>query len=101
MEHDAFGLTESAPGTRDPVAGDIQSQVRGSRARQRRRSTLSYRRAIAVVALLGVMVAGLSAPQPASALSCGPCPATTTDRLNLREAPSLSADVRLVMPAGA
>jgi uncharacterized protein YraI len=52
-------------------------------------------------ALLGIVSSGLVAPQPAAALSCGPCPATTTDRLNLREGPSLSDDVILVMPAGA
>jgi uncharacterized protein YgiM (DUF1202 family) len=36
-----------------------------------------------------------------AALSCGPCPATTTDDLNLRDGPSLDADVLLVMPTGA
>ncbi len=49
----------------------------------------------------GLAVSQLSAPAPASALSCGPCPAVTTDALNLRDGPSLSADVLLVMPAGA
>ena len=62
---------------------------------------MRYRMAFAAIALLGVMFAGVVAPQPASALSCGPCPATTTDRLNLREGPSLADDVLRVIPDGA
>ena len=57
--------------------------------------------AVMAMVLVGLLASGLVAPQPAAALSCGPCPATTTDRLNLREGPSLSDDVILVMPAGA
>lgn len=59
-------------------------------------------RLVAATALL-LMLVGLVAvrPEPAAALSCGPCPATTTDALNLRAEPSLAAEVLLVIPAGA
>jgi uncharacterized protein YraI len=62
---------------------------------------MGFRLAIATLALLGVTMAGLAAPHSASALSCGPCPATATDDLNLREGPSLDDDVLRVIPAGA
>ena len=60
-----------------------------------------FRLLVSLAILAGLAVAGLSAPAPASALSCGPCPAMTTDALNLRDGPSLNANVLLVIPAGA
>lgn len=53
---------------------------------------------IVLAALLAVTAAG---PTPAAALSCGPCPATTTADLNLRAGPSLSATILRVIPVGA
>src|SRR5215207_9594164 len=61
---------------------------------------MGYRSLIAVLALLSLTLSGLAAAQPAAALSCGPCPATATDDLNLREGPSLADDVLGVIPAG-
>lgn len=59
-------------------------------------------RFVAAIAIIGGLAVGqLAAPAPASAFSCGPCPAVTTDALNLRDGPSLNAAVLLVMPAGA
>jgi uncharacterized protein YraI len=55
--------------------------------------------AVALVALLALPAA--VRPANVGALSCGPCPAATTDALNLRAEPSLSAEILLVMPAGA
>lgn len=46
-------------------------------------------------------VAPIVRPSPAAAISCDPCPATTTVDLNLRAGPSYSAAVIRVMPAGA
>jgi uncharacterized protein YgiM (DUF1202 family) len=46
-------------------------------------------------------VPALSAPSPAAALSCSPCPGVTLDYLNLRAAPSQNAEVLLVIPLGA
>lgn len=40
-------------------------------------------------------------PTPAGALSCGPCPGVVLEDLNLRDGPSTSDEVLLVMPAGA
>ena len=61
-----------------------------------------HRRILMTFALLGAFVlANLAVATPAGALSCGPCPAATTDFLNLRDAPSLDGDVLLVIPAGA
>lgn len=56
-----------------------------------------------VVALFALLFAGSAVlrPAPAGAVSCGPCPATVTEDLNLRAEPSTSADILLVMPAGA
>jgi uncharacterized protein YgiM (DUF1202 family) len=58
-----------------------------------------------VVFALGIVfAAAFAAIGPAAtvgAVSCGPCPATTIDALNLRDAPSLQGDVLLVIPAGA
>lgn len=48
-----------------------------------------------------LVVPGLGRPLPVAALSCGPCPATTTADLNLRAGPSLADAVRRVIPAGA
>jgi len=62
---------------------------------------MSFRIVLAAVLLLGVMVGGFAKAQPAAALSCGPCPATATDDLNLRDGPSLADDVLRVIPAGA
>jgi uncharacterized protein YraI len=55
--------------------------------------------AVALVALLTLPPA--VRPANVGALSCGPCPVATTDALNLRAEPSLSAEILLVMPAGA
>ena len=55
--------------------------------------------AVPLVVLLALSAIGQ--PKEAAALSCGPCPATATDDLNLRAEPSLSAAVLLVIPAGA
>lgn len=54
-----------------------------------------------LVIIASLALGGFSSPAPARALSCGPCPATTTDALNLRDGPSLDAAVLLVMPVGA
>jgi uncharacterized protein YraI len=62
---------------------------------------MGYRIIVAVILLLGVVSAGITRPQPAAALSCGPCPATATDDLNLRDGPSLTDDILRVIPAGA
>jgi uncharacterized protein YgiM (DUF1202 family) len=56
------------------------------------------RRSWLLFALLAALFPGLSAPSPAAALSCGPCPGVTLDYLNLRAAPSQNAEVLLVMP---
>jgi N-acetylmuramoyl-L-alanine amidase len=57
--------------------------------------------AIAALMLLSVTLAGFTAPRQTAALSCGPCPATATDDLNLRAGPGLDEDVLQVIPAGA
>jgi uncharacterized protein YraI len=62
---------------------------------------IGFRSVLLVVVLLGVAMVGGAGPRPAAALSCGPCPATTTDNLNLRAGPSLENDVLRVIPAGA
>jgi uncharacterized protein YraI len=54
---------------------------------------------MSIVALLALPAIGR--PTPAGALSCNPCPATATADLNLRAEPSLSAEILLVIPAGA
>jgi uncharacterized protein YgiM (DUF1202 family) len=61
------------------------------------------RRSRLLVALMFVVLSGAAMlrPAPAGAVSCGPCPVTVLDDLNLRASPSLSAEVLLVMPAGA
>jgi uncharacterized protein YgiM (DUF1202 family) len=51
--------------------------------------------------LAAALIPGLSAPSPAAALSCGPCPGVTLDYLNLRAAPGQNAEVLLVIPLGA
>lgn len=51
---------------------------------------------VAVVLLSSVMVR----PAPAGAVSCGPCPATVVEALNLRSGPGMDSEVLLVMPAG-
>ena len=48
--------------------------------------------------LAAVLAATFSTTAPARALSCGPCPAATTDYLNLRSAPNLNSTVLLVIP---
>ena len=45
-----------------------------------------------------MLAATFSTTAPARALSCGPCPAATTDYLNLRSAPNLNSTVLLVIP---
>lgn len=61
-----------------------------------------HRRILVTLTFLGAMLlATFSTTTPARALSCGPCPAATTDALNLRAAPNITADVLLVIPAGA
>ncbi|HEX3304354.1 MAG TPA: SH3 domain-containing protein [Thermomicrobiales bacterium] len=51
--------------------------------------------------LAAIFAAAFSATAPARALSCDPCPAVTTSALNLRTAPSLNAEILLVIPNGA
>src|SRR5687768_4478720 len=61
-----------------------------------------HRRILLTFAFLGAaLLANFAATVPARALSCSPCPAVTTDFLNLRDAPSLDGDVLLVIPLGA
>jgi uncharacterized protein YraI len=55
--------------------------------------------AVALIAALALPVA--LRPAPVAAVSCGPCPATTTADLNLRAGPGPDAAILLVMPAGA
>jgi uncharacterized protein YgiM (DUF1202 family) len=62
---------------------------------------LRLRLLFSLAILASLAVSSLSTPSPASALSCGPCPAMTLDALNLRDGPSLHANVLLVIPAGA
>lgn len=62
---------------------------------------MRHRILMSMALLAALLFAGLTTHKPASALSCGPCPATTTDYLNLRAAPNLNAEVLLVIPAGA
>jgi uncharacterized protein YgiM (DUF1202 family) len=57
--------------------------------------------AFVALTLLVVALSAALRPSPVGALSCGPCPASTTDALNLRAEPSLLAEILLVMPAGA
>lgn len=53
-----------------------------------------------ILTLIAALAAPLAfEPAPAGAVSCDPCPGATTTALNLRENPSLDADVILVMPA--
>jgi uncharacterized protein YgiM (DUF1202 family) len=60
-----------------------------------------HRRILLAFAFLGAMLlVNFTATSPARALSCGPCPAATTDYLNLRDGPSLDSNVLLVIPAG-
>jgi uncharacterized protein YraI len=55
-----------------------------------------------VVALTASLALPLAfEPSSVAALSCGPCPATTTADLNLRAGPSLADAVLRVIPAGA
>ena len=49
--------------------------------------TMRHRILMSMALLAALLFAGLTTHKPASALSCGPCPATTTDNLNLRAAP--------------
>ena len=59
-------------------------------------------RVFLTVAFAALMLAVTgSRATPADARSCDPCPAYTTANLNLRAAPSLSAQVYLVIPNGA
>jgi uncharacterized protein YraI len=91
----AAGSAVSAHGARSniaPIADD-----RPERNTMRRQSRLIL--AVVLVAVLALPVA--VRPAAVGALSCGPCPAATTDALNLRAEPSLSAEILLVMPAGA
>lgn len=62
----------------------------------RLRFTLVFAFALAALFMLPAAVQ----PATTEARSCGPCPATTTDHLNLRASPSLSAAVLTVIPAG-
>jgi uncharacterized protein YgiM (DUF1202 family) len=62
---------------------------------------MSFKVVLAVIVLIGSLAAAIAAPAPAGAVSCGPCPGTATDNVNLREGPSLADDVILVIPAGA
>jgi N-acetylmuramoyl-L-alanine amidase len=64
----------------------------------RHRSNLIF--ALAFTLLLTLPVAVRPVPADAASLSCGICSATTLADLNLRDSPSLSASVLLVMPAG-
>jgi uncharacterized protein YgiM (DUF1202 family) len=59
---------------------------------------MRYRLLLSFALLAAVFAAGLSSAAPASALSCGPCPAATTDYLNLRSAPNGNSTVLLVIP---
>jgi mannosyl-glycoprotein endo-beta-N-acetylglucosaminidase len=60
------------------------------------------KRGFLALLLLAVMVLGaVQQPQPASAQSCGPCPAYVTEALNLRATASSSGTILTVMPAGA
>lgn len=63
---------------------------------------MRHRMSIIFAIALAVLFVLPAAVQPATidARSCGPCPATTTDHLNLRAGPSLSDTVLLVIPAG-
>ena len=59
---------------------------------------MRYRLLLSFALLAAVLVAGLGTATPARALSCGPCPAATTDYLNLRSAPNGNSTVLLVIP---
>jgi uncharacterized protein YgiM (DUF1202 family) len=65
---------------------------------------IMFRRSRLVVAFLFALlltVPYVFSPGSVGAVSCGPCPATVTEDLNLRAEPSTDADVLVVMPAGA
>ena len=55
---------------------------------------------LALLLLAAMVLTALPQAQPASAQSCGPCPAYVTEGLNLRSAASSSSSVLAVMPAG-
>jgi uncharacterized protein YgiM (DUF1202 family) len=57
-----------------------------------------HRLVLSVLLLAAVVASGFGTAAPARALSCGPCPAATTDYLNLRSAPNLNSMVLLVIP---
>jgi uncharacterized protein YgiM (DUF1202 family) len=59
---------------------------------------MRHRLLLSFALLAAVFAGGLASATPARALSCGPCPAATTDYLNLRSAPNLSSTVLLVIP---
>ena len=63
------------------------------------RSSVKLILAFALAALL--VVSRMAWPGTAGAVSCGPCPATATDDINLRAGPSLTDAVLRVIPAGA
>jgi uncharacterized protein YraI len=60
---------------------------------------------LAAIALLAVGIVAASGGNGGvagvDARSCGPCPATTTDRLNLRTGPGTNHKIILTMPANA
>jgi uncharacterized protein YgiM (DUF1202 family) len=59
---------------------------------------MRHRLLLSFALLAAVLAAGLGPSAPARALSCGPCPAATTDYLNLRSEPNLGSTVLLVIP---
>lgn len=56
---------------------------------------------LALLLLAAMVLTALPQAQPASAQSCGPCPAYVTVALNLRATASSSGAILTVMPAGA
>jgi uncharacterized protein YraI len=56
---------------------------------------------VLALALAALLAAPAAWPRSAAAVSCGPCPATTTADLNLRAGPSTAHQVLRVIPAGA
>lgn len=59
---------------------------------------MRHRLLLSLALLAAIVIGGFGTAVPARALSCGPCPAATTDYLNLRSAPNLSSTVLLVIP---
>ena len=63
---------------------------------------MRHRAVLIVTLLFAALASAVAVPaRPSAAVSCFPCPATTTDWLNLRAEPSLSAAILDVMPPGA